>query len=275
MKDKICLVTGANAGIGWATTLGLAKSGAAVVMVCRSEERGKAAQEDIQARSGNTRVDLLLADLSVQDDVRQLAQTVQEQYGRLHVLINNAAIIPDERTETADGIEMQLAVNHLAPFLLTNLLLETLKASAPARVVTVSSQTHAWATVDVDNLQAAHDYQPSRQYSATKLMNVLFTYELARRLAGSGVTANCLHPGAPATALNAAYHSDAPVSNASEDALHRAAQTSLYLATSPEAADVTGKYFVNRKATRSADSSYDETLARALWQRSAELTDLP
>jgi NAD(P)-dependent dehydrogenase (short-subunit alcohol dehydrogenase family) len=274
MKGKICLVTGANAGIGRATALGLAQMGATVIMVCRSRERGETVQREIRAESGNSQVDLLLADLSAQADIRRLAADINANYSALHVLINNAAIIPQQRRETADHLEMQFAVNHLAYFLLTNLLLDKLKASAPARIVNVASQVHASGVIDFDDLQARRHYHASQVYSNTKLANVLFTYELARRLQGSGVTVNCLHPGVVATNLLNDYMG---VPHGRRDRgidTSKGAQTSLYLATSPELAGVSGRYYVNQEERRSTAVAYDETLARRLWQVSAELTGL-
>jgi NAD(P)-dependent dehydrogenase (short-subunit alcohol dehydrogenase family) len=274
MKGKICLVTGANAGIGRATALGLAQMGATVIMVCRSRERGETVQREIRAESGNSQVDLLLADLSAQADIRRLAADINANYSALHVLINNAAIIPQQRRETADHLEMQFAVNHLAYFLLTNLLLDKLKASAPARIVNVASQVHASGVIDFDDLQARRHYHASQVYSNTKLANVLFTYELARRLQGSGVTVNCLHPGVVATNLLNDYMG---VPHGGRDRgidTSKGAQTSLSLATSPEVAGVSGRYYVNQEARRSTAVAYDETLARRLWQVSAELTGL-
>jgi NAD(P)-dependent dehydrogenase (short-subunit alcohol dehydrogenase family) len=274
MKGKICLVTGANAGIGRATALGLAQMGATVIMVCRSRERGETVQREIRAESGNSQVDLLLADLSAQADIRRLAADINANYSALHVLINNAAIIPQQRRETADHLEMQFAVNHLAYFLLTNLLLDKLKASAPARIVNVASQVHASGVIDFDDLQARRHYHASQVYSNTKLANVLFTYELARRLQGSGVTVNCLHPGVVATNLLNDYMG---VPHGRRDRgidTSKGAQTSLYLATSPELAVVSGRYYVNQEERRSTAVAYDETLARRLWQVSAELTGL-
>jgi NAD(P)-dependent dehydrogenase (short-subunit alcohol dehydrogenase family) len=274
MKGKICLVTGANAGIGRATALGLAQMGATVIMVCRSRERGETVQHEIRAESDNSQVDLLLADLSSQADIRRLAADINANYSALHVLINNAAIIPQQRRETADHLEMQFAVNHLAYFLLTNLLLDKLKASAPARIVNVASQVHASGVIDFDDLQARRHYHASQVYSNTKLANVLFTYELARRLQGSGVTVNCLHPGVVATNLLNDYMG---VPHGRRDRgidTSKGAQTSLYLATSPELAVVSGRYYVNQEERRSTAVAYDETLARRLWQVSAELTGL-
>ncbi len=274
MKGKVCLVTGANAGIGQATALGLAQLGATVIMVCRSRERGEAAQAEIQAQSSNDKVDLLLADLSSQAEIRRLAVEIEARYADLHVLINNAAIIPQQRRETAAHLEIQFAVNHLAYFLLTNLLRDKLKASAPARIVVVASQVHASGVIDFDDLQATRNYRPSQVYANTKLANVLFTYELARRLAGSGVTANCLHPGVVATNLLNDYIGVPQGRRDRGIEARKGAQTSLYLATSPEVAGVSGRYFVNREAAPSSAVSYDEELAQRLWQVSAELTGL-
>jgi NAD(P)-dependent dehydrogenase (short-subunit alcohol dehydrogenase family) len=277
MIGKICIVTGANAGIGKATALGLAQRGATVVMVCRSRERGAAAKGEIMEKTGNQSVDMLLADLSSQAAIRHLAADFQQRYSSLHVLINNAGIIPQTRTVTEDGLEMQLAVNHLAYFLLTNLLLDLLKASAPARIMNVSSGVHAGATIDFDDLQSERAYRPSTVYGRTKLMNVLFTYELARRLQGTAVTANCLHPGVIATKLNRDYMGGASLSGykASDASLAEGAKTSLYLATAPEVAGVSGQYFSHQRPASSSAVSHDEALSRRLWAVSAKLVGLP
>lgn len=273
MEGKICLVTGGNAGIGLATAVGLAQQGAHVVIVSRNRERGETAVTQIKQAANNDAVDLFVADLSSQAQIRRLADEFKQRYDRLDVLVNNAGIIPRSRQVTEDGCEMQLAVNHLAYFLLTNLLLDLLKASAPARIVNVSSQVHAWARIDFADLQNERGYNPTGVYGQTKLMNVLFTYELARRLDGSGVTANCLHPGVIPTNLNAAYMGRSR-GTASMEQLMRGAQTSIYLASSPDVAGVTGQYFANQRAQRSGDASYDETTARELWQISVNLTGL-
>lgn len=272
------MVTGANAGIGKATALGLANTGATVVMVCRSQERGEAALDEIREQSSNDHISLAVADLASQGEVRRLAEDFKGRYSNLHVLVNNAGIIPRKRQVTVDGFETQLAVNHLAPFLLTNLLLDTIKASAPARIVTVASDMHRGATIDFDDLQSEGSYRPLRVYCRTKLANVLFTYELARRLAGTKVSANCLHPGVVATKLLAdgmgmprALRSTTRLIGARPE---KGAKTSIYLAVSPEVEGVSGKYFVRQKVVKSSKSSYDENLARRLWRVSAELTGL-
>lgn len=274
MDGKVCIVTGANAGIGKATAVGLAKLGATVVMVCRSRERGEAARQEIIDRSGRSAVHLLLADLASQTDIRQLAQTLLEQFPRIDVLINNAAIIPLRRSVSVDGLELQLAVNHLAPFLLTNLLLDRLQASVPARVITVSSGVHRGATINFDDLQSELRYHHTNVYSMTKLMNVLFTRELAQRLRGSGVTAYSLHPGVPSTKLSAHYAGREGHERASFAELMDAAQTSIYLATAPGIEDLSGEYFANSQVQRSTAVANDPALAQKLWQVSAQLTHL-
>jgi NAD(P)-dependent dehydrogenase (short-subunit alcohol dehydrogenase family) len=278
MDGKVCMVTGANSGIGKATAQGLANLGATVVVVCRSRERGKEALDEIKQKSGKEGVHLLVADLASQAAMRTLVEDFKREYSALDVLINNAGIIPRKRMVTVDGLETQFAVNHLAPFLLTNLLVDVLKSSAPARVVTVASDMHRGAIIDFDDLQSARSYRPLRVYSRTKLANVLFTYELARKLEGTEVTANCLHPGVVATKLLAdgmglprALKSTTKLIGSGPE---KGAKTSIYLATSPEVEGVSGKYFVKQKPVESSKISYDESLAGRLWKRSAELTGL-
>lgn len=276
ITGKTCIVTGANTGIGKTTALGLAKMGATVVMVCRSRERGETALAEITRESGNDSVALLLADLSSQAQIRHLAEEFKSKHTALHILVNNAGIIPKNRTVTEDGLETQFAVNHLAYFLLTNLLLDVLKASAPSRIINVSSQVHG-ASIPFDDLQSERSYSPTRVYEWTKLANVLFTYELARRLEGTGVTVNCLHPGTVATNMLSDYMPSglrfiAKLIGASPE---EGAQTSLYVATSPDVEGVSGKYFVHDRAVRSSKTSYDKTVASRLWQVSAEMTGLP
>ncbi|MEJ2746298.1 MAG: SDR family oxidoreductase [Anaerolineae bacterium] len=273
MPGQVCLITGGNAGIGLATAIGLARLGAQVVIVSRDRGRGETAVTQIKQAANSQTVNLLVADLSSQAQIRHLAAEFRQQHTRLDVLVNNAGLIPRSRQVTEDGYEMQLAVNHLAYFLLTNLLLDLLQASAPARIVNVSSQVHAWAEIDFTDLQNERSYNPTGVYGQTKLMNVLFTHELARRLAGSGVTVNCLHPGVIPTKLNANYAGRAQGS-ASLDQLMRGAQTSIYLASSPEVAGASGQYFVNQRAQRSSSANYDEAAARRLWQISAAWTGL-
>jgi retinol dehydrogenase-14 len=281
MNDKVCMITGANAGIGRATALGLAKMGATVVMVCRNAERGEAALQEIRAESGNPRVELLVADLSSQAAIRKLASDFKARYSQLHVLVNNAGVAPVRRSVTADGIESVFAVNYLAPFLLTNLLLDELKTSAPARVVNVAGDFHRKATIHFDDLMSERAYSGVGANNQAKLALILSTYELARRLDGTGVTANCLHPGPTAT--------DAPLNDPDLPAFSRTmyrlvrvffqspqkgAETSIYLASSPEIEGVTGKYFIKRAAVASSPESYDVAIAQRLWDVSAGLAGL-
>ena len=280
MQGKICMVTGANSGIGKATALALAQMGATVVMVCRDRARGEEARSEITTKSRNNAVDLLQADLSSQQSIRQLVENFQHHYTHLHVLINNAgATFPGRRRETVDGLEMTFAVNYLAPFLLTNLLLDTLKASAPARIVNVSSAAHTSGSIQMDDLQAEKLYRPMRTYPQSKLAVVLFTYELARRLQGTGVTANCLHPGFVATHIGQSDVGPAVrllvklIANFGTSP-EKGAKTSIYLASSPKVEGVTGKYFVKSIPRRSAAISYDESLQRQLWEQSAKLVNL-
>jgi NAD(P)-dependent dehydrogenase (short-subunit alcohol dehydrogenase family) len=275
------MITGANAGIGRATALGLAKMGATVVMVCRNADLGQAAMEDIRSTSGNPEVGLMLADLSSQAAIRSLSAEFDVRYPRLDVLINNAGIAPVRRSVTADGIESVFAVNYLAPFLLTNLLLDKLKASAPARVVNVAGDFHRRATIQFDDLMCEKGYTGIRANNQAKLALILFTYELARRLGDIRVTANCLHPGATAT--------DGPLNDPYLPAFRRAmyrlarlffqrpekgAETSIYLASAPEVEGVTGRYFINKRPVRSSPESYNPTTAQSLWRVSAQMVGL-
>ena len=279
MTGRVCLVTGANAGIGRATAIGLARMGATVVMVCRSRERGESAQTEIAADSGSQDIDLLIADLSSQGSVRKLARTFTSKYSQLHVLINNAGAITRRRRLTVDGLETQFAVNHLAPFLLTNLLLDILKESAPSRIVTVSSQVHSKSPLDFDDLRSDREYTASQVYRKTKLANILFTYELARRLEGTGVTANCLHPGVIATKLLDDYMGgshDAGFGSGESlgDSPEEGAAAVRHVATSPDIGSISGKYFYDYAVRETAPVTYDEEHARQLWDISADLTGL-
>jgi retinol dehydrogenase-14 len=281
MNERVYMVTGGTSGIGKATALGLAKMGATVVVVGRSRERGEAALAEIKAESGNLKVELMLADLASQTALRRLAEEFKNKYQRLDALVNNAGVFLTRRTLTEDGIELHFAVNYLAQFLLTNLLLDLLKASAPARVVNVAGEYHRKATLDFDDLMCEKDYTAAKASNRSKLAVVLFTYELARRLEGSGVTANCLHPGAVATdplskdpdssaLARFFYKLMSPFFLSPE----RGAETSIYLASSPEVKGVTGKYFIKKAPVQSSPESYDKAVAARLWQVSAELTGL-
>ncbi len=276
MRGKVCVVTGATSGIGLVTARELAHLGARVVLVGRSRERADAAAAAIRAAVADADLDVLLADLSSQRQVRELARQVRERYPRLDVLVNNAGGMWLERRLTEDGLEMTFAVNHLAYFLLTQLLLDVLRAAAPARVVNVSSEAHRRARLDFDDLMGERRYRGWRAYCRSKLANLLFTYELARRIDGSGVTANALHPGWVATGFGRdnGWRGRLLQSAARWLAIgpDEGARTAIYLASSPEVAGVSGRYFVRERAVPSSPASYDEAAARRLWQVSEELT---
>ncbi len=279
MQGKICMVTGANSGIGKATALALALMGATVVMVCRDRAKGEEAKSEITTKSRNNAVDLLLADLSSQQSIRQLVENFQHHYTQLHVLINNAGAAFTGRRETVDGLEMTFAVNYLAPFLLTNVLLDVLKASAPARIVNLSSNSHEAGYIMMDDLQSEKKHKFLQAYGQSKLALVLFTYELARRLQGTEVTANCLHPGFVATHIGQrdvgpAVRLLVKLIGSFGASPQEGAKTSIYLASSPDVEGVTGKYFVKSIPKRSASISYDESLQRQLWEQSAKLVNL-
>ncbi len=275
---KTILVTGANSGIGKATTQLLAEGGARVVMACRNRERGEPARAEIARKSGNEAVELLTADFASQRQIRALAEAFKRAHTRLDVLVNNAGLYLPRRTETEDGVETTWAVNHLAPFLLTNLLLDVIKASAPARIVNVSSNAHFGNTIHFDDPGLAENYNWQRAYGQSKLANVLFTYELARRLEGAGVTATCLHPGVVAT--NIWNRSANPISlmmrpfKLMMTRPARSARAVARLAVDPALEGVTARYFDEMKERRSSRISYDEDVARRLWDLSEEMTGL-
>ena len=279
MAGKTVLVTGGTGGIGKATAVGLARLGARVAITGRDPVRAQAAVADIRAASGSPAVDAHAADLSEQTQVRRLAAEVLDAYPRLDVLVNNVGGFWNTRHVTADGLEHTFAVNHLAPFLLTHLLLDRLIASAPARIVTVSSGAQSMGRIDFDDLQGERSFSGQRAYNQSKLANVMFTYELARRLAGTGVTATVLHPGVVRTAFGTEDPARwqrvfLPLVRPFLKTPDEGAQTSVYLASSPEVDGVTGRYFANRKPTNSSRASDDTRAQARLWQISADLSGL-
>jgi NAD(P)-dependent dehydrogenase (short-subunit alcohol dehydrogenase family) len=274
MSGRVCVVTGATAGIGKETARGLARMGATVAIVARSRERGEAAMEDIRRSVPGADLHLLMADLSRQADVRRLAAEVLARFPAVHVLVNDAATHSWRRRESADGVEMQLAVNHLAPYLLTRLLMDRLVASAPARVVTVSSAAHERGKVRWDDLQARGLYRGFQRYCDTKLMNLLFTRELARRLEGTGVSANAVHPGAVATDL---LLNGLPLLRLFRKRLktpEQGARTPLFVASSPSLEGVTGRYFRDEREATAAPQALSDDDARRLWDVSAQMVGL-
>ena len=270
MSGKTVVVTGATSGIGEVAALELARKGARVILVGRDRARAEATSSMIRKESGNPEVEYLLADLSSEAEVRRLAGEIKERCPRLDVLINNAGAMFSPRRESVDGIEMTWTLNHLAYFLLTDLLLDTLKASAPSRIVNVASDAHRMVRgIDFDDVEGKMSYKPFRIYGQSKLANILFTRELARRLEGSGVTANCLHPGFVATNFTTgegwlfwAFRQAARVFAITPE---EGAKTTVYLASSPEVEGVSGGYFAGSKSARPSAAAKDDEAARRLW----------
>lgn len=278
MSGKVCLVTGGTSGIGYVTARELAKVEANVVITARSEEKGKRSVEKLRAESGNSKINALIADFSFQSQVRKLVEEFKRQYDRLDVLINNAGAIYFRRTLTQDGIEMTFAANQLAPFLLTNLLLERLVSSAPARVVNVASNAHEGHVINFDDLEGERNYSFMNAYGQSKLANVMFTYELDRRLAGSEVTVNAVHPGYVGTNMGGnngwLVRLFLPINRLWAIDVDQGAETVIYLASSPEVDGVSGKYYYQNKAVPSSPYSHDENAAKRLWEVSVEMTGL-
>jgi NAD(P)-dependent dehydrogenase (short-subunit alcohol dehydrogenase family) len=277
MSGKTSLVTGATSGIGAVAALELARRGATVIVAGRDRARCAETVRHIRARAGNNAVEAVVADLSVQAEIRRLAGEVRGRFPRLDVLLNNAGALFLKRQLSADGFEMTFALNHLAYFLLTHLLLDRLKASAPARVVNVASAAHRGARLNFDDLQGERGYRGYRAYRQSKLANLLFTYELARRLEGTGVTANALHPGVVATRFgrnNWLWRLWGPVFRLFAISPAQGAETLVHLASAPEVERVSGKYFVKKQAVPSSPESYDRAAAERLWKASADLTRL-
>ncbi len=274
---QVCLVTGATAGIGLVTARELARKGAHVIVVGRSEERCARAADEIRAQAGTTAVEWLVADLSSQGDIRRLADQVRGRTQRLDVLVNNAGGIFLERQESADGIEMTFALNHLSYFLLTHLLRPLLEQSAPARVVNVASDAHKGVSIEFEDIEGKKRFGGWRAYQQSKLANILFTYELSRRLDGTRVTANTLHPGFVRTTIFRQGGLIGWLLRRAADVLaispEEGAKTSVYLASSPDVASVTGRYFVKERPVESSPQSRDASAALRLWRLSDEMTN--
>jgi NAD(P)-dependent dehydrogenase (short-subunit alcohol dehydrogenase family) len=279
MAGRTVLVTGGSGGIGKATALALARMGAHVAITGRDRGRTDGAAREIRAAGGG-HAEVFVADLSSQSEVRRLADEVRQSLPRVDVLVNNAGGYWNTRHVTADGLERTFALNHLAPFLLTSLLLDHLKRSVPARVVTVASNAQAMGRIDFGDLQGERGYSGARAYNQSKLANVLFTYELARRLRTTSVTANALHPGVVSTSFGAedpgrVQRLLVPFMRPFMKVPAQGATTSIHLASAPGLEQVTGRYFANSRPKRSSGRSYDEATAARLWQVSADLVSLP
>lgn len=279
MKDKICMVTGANAGIGKETVIGLARQGATVVMVARNAEKGEAARAQIIASTGNTNIHLLIADMSSRQSIEHMVLEFRSRFNRLNVLVNNAGVFLMNREESAEGLELTFATNHLGYFITTLLLWDSLRAGSPSRVINVSSDAHRQAKLNFDDLQNRKNYRGFQAYSQSKLANVLFTYELNRRREGAEITVNALHPGFVASnfgrnnrgMVGFAMKKIVPWIARSEA---EGATTPIYLATSEEVAGKSGKYYVKCAPVRSSAASYDMKTAEQLWTISEAITGL-
>jgi NAD(P)-dependent dehydrogenase (short-subunit alcohol dehydrogenase family) len=278
MHDKICLVTGATSGIGQVTATELARRGAHVVIVGRSAQKCEATQQQIRSETGAAAVDALVADLSSLAELRRLAGEIIERYPRLDVLVNNAGAMFSKRAESDDGIEKTFALNHFSYFVLTNLLLPLLKASNPARIVNVASDAHKGISFNFDDFQFKKRYSGWKAYKQSKLANILFTGELARRIAGSGATANSLHPGFVRTNFLEVFN-DARAGwfiKRAADLIalspEKGARTSIYLASAPEVEGISGQYFVKERAIASSPQSQDQAAAERLWRLSVDMT---
>ena len=287
MKGRICVITGGNSGIGKETAIGLAKMGATIVMVVRDQERGEKARTEIVKQTGNDSVDLMICDLSSMSSIRHFTEGFKKKYDRLDVLINNAGAVFNKREVTSEGFERTLAVNYLGPFLLTHELMDLLKSSAPSRIINVSSGVAKDGKVDLDDLQSEKNYPRTKAYSRrhapvydnAKLMVMMFTYELARRLKGSGVTVNVLMPGFTATNLGKSSGSLTSsimfkMVRPMQQSAKKGAETSVYLASSNEVKDTTGKCFAKKKETKTCPASYDEELQKRLWNKTESMLGL-
>ncbi len=277
MIGKVVMITGANSGIGKETARVLAEMGASIVMLCRNRERGQAALQELRESTHSNNIELIIGDLADPDSIREAVSEFKARYKKLHVLINNAGLTQSNRKLTPSGYEMQFAVNHLGHFLLTTLLLDTLKESAPSRIINVSSSAHRLANFNFDDINQIDKYRGFRAYGNSKLANLWFTYELARRLEGTGVTVNALHPGFVRSNFGKGRRNifikglfkfaRLLFSISVEDG----AKTSIYLAGSPEVEGVNGKYFVKAKPVKSSDESYDQESQKRLWELSEKI----
>ncbi|MHA1728967.1 MAG: SDR family oxidoreductase [Promethearchaeota archaeon] len=278
LNTLICMITGANAGIGKATAIQLAKQGLTIIMVCRNKERGEKAREEIREKSGNNKIDLFIADLGSLKSIREMVNEFKKKYSRLNILINNAGVFLRERHLSTDGYELTFAVNYLGHFLLTDLLLNVIKNSAPARIINVSSDIHKYMGLNFGDLMLEKKYKSQIAYGASKEALVLYTYELARKLEGTDVTVNALHPGHVKTKMMTEGVSlivklFSSIFSFTYNSPQESAQTSVYLAVSPEVKGVTGKYFKKCKQVKSGKHTYDLKLQKKLREISKKLVE--
>ncbi|MFN1834960.1 SDR family oxidoreductase [Balneola sp. MJW-20] len=278
MNNKLCVITGANSGIGLETAKSLADEGAFIVMVCRNEDKASAARTQIANETGNQGIDIVLCDFSVQSEIRKAAQEILDKYDQIDVLINNHGFIASERQESVDGYEMTFAVNHLGYVLFTDLLMDAIKKSGSARIINVSSEAHRRGTFDPDDIQLKEGFSPMKAYSNSKLFNIMFTKELAKHLTDTAITANCLHPGVVATNFaqsgNFLTKTFFTLGKLFMKSPKEGAETSIYLATSPEVEGVNGAYFKDKKAATPSSEARDENAAAKLWDLSRDMCGL-
>lgn len=275
LKNKTAIITGATSGIGRVTAIAIAREGARLVLPVRNIEKGKVLKDQIEKETGNTNVGIMHCNLASLDSVRQFAEDFRKKHDKLHLLVNNAGLWEAKRKESDDGIEMNFAVNHLAPFLMTNLLLDIIKKSAPARIISVASTAHKYGKMRFNDLEGKKSWGSMQSYAQSKLANILFTRRLAKELEGSGVTANCLHPGV----VNTQLFSKLPgfiqkISSLFMITPEKGAQTSIYLATSPEVENITGEYFDKQKIAKTTAHARDMQVADKLWEVSKEYCEL-
>ncbi|MFX0075796.1 MAG: SDR family oxidoreductase [Candidatus Hermodarchaeota archaeon] len=276
LSNRTCIITGANSGIGKATTFALARMGASIVMLCRDKQKGENALKEIKDNTGNQSIELMIADLLDHDSIRLFAQNYKSTHDKLHILINNAGIMKKERETNNLGHETTFATNHLGHFLLTNLLLEMLQSSAPARIINVSSGSHKRGKLDFSNLMLEQKYGRFKAYNNSKLANIMFTYELARRLESSGVTVNVVHPGAARTNFGREFSERTrkflKLFKRFTITAEEGAKSSIFLASSPKVENVTGKYWFKCKQVKSSKYSYNTRIQKRLWDVSKDLT---
>ena len=278
MKDKICIITGATSGMGLATAAALAGKGTTLGLVCRDRSKGEIVVKEIAEKTKNNKIELFIADLSSQAEIRKLANEIKIKFPKIDVLVNNAGGINPKRITSTDGFELTFAVNHLAYFLLTNLLLENLKGAPKARIISVASIASNYGKINFNDLNFRKKYYSFMTYSQSKLANIIFTYELANRLKGTNVTANCLHPGMVKTrfaiSMNNYFGLFWKLFNPFLITAEKGAETSIWLASSPEVEGISGKYFKEKKEIKSIKSSYNIEIQQKLWEVSEKLTGL-
>jgi NAD(P)-dependent dehydrogenase (short-subunit alcohol dehydrogenase family) len=278
MKDKVCIITGTTSGIGKVTAKELARMGATVVMVCRNKDKGNVLLDEIKAETGNQNIDLFVADLSSQKEVRRIADEIKTKYPVIDVIVNNAGAINEKRTETIDNIETTFATNHLAPFLLTHLLLDNIKAAPKARIVNLASEAARMGKINFSDLGFKEGYTPMKSYCQSKLANILFTLELCDQLKGANITVNCMHPGVVNTGFGKELKGFTKFFFSTLSSLLRkpekGAETAIWLASSSAVEGVTGKYFQDKKELKMQKHYTDMATAKKLWDVSTDMTGL-